>query len=34
MNEKGSAELWKNVLGQLGGKYEIWSRFPQIPTLN
>lgn len=23
MNEKGSAELWKNVLGQLGGKYEI-----------
>ena len=34
MNEKGSAEVWKNVLGQLGGKYEIWSRFPQIPTLN
>lgn len=34
MNEKGSAELWKNVLGQLGGKYEIWPRFPQIPTLN
>lgn len=34
MNEKGSAELWKNVLGQLGGKYEIWSHFPQIPTLN
>ena len=34
MNEKGSAELWKNVLGQLGGKYEIWSRVPQIPTLN
>lgn len=34
MDEKGSAELWKNVLGQLEGKYEIWSRFPQIPTLN
>ena len=34
MDEKGSSELWKNVLGQLGGKYEIWSRFPQIPTLN
>ena len=34
MDEKGSAELWKNVLGQLGGTYEIWSRFPQIPTLN
>ena len=34
MNEKGRGELWKNVLGQLGGKYEIWSRFPQIPTLN
>ena len=34
MDEKGSAELWKNVLGELGGKYETWSRFPQIPTLN
>lgn len=34
MNEKGSAELWKSTLGQLGGKYEVWSRFPQIPTLN
>ena len=34
MDEKGSAELWKNVLGELGGKYQTWSRFPQIPTLN
>lgn len=34
MDEKGSFNLWKNVLGQLGGKYETWSRFPQIPTLN
>ncbi|EKU92337.1 YqgE/AlgH family protein [Bacteroides oleiciplenus] len=34
MDEKGSSKLWKNVLGQLGGKYKTWSRFPQIPTLN
>lgn len=34
MDEKGSAGLWKEALGRLGGKYETWSRFPQIPTLN
>lgn len=34
MDEKTSGELWKNALGQLGGKYETWSRFPQIPALN
>lgn len=34
MDESGTSSLWKNVLGQMGGKYETWSRFPQIPTLN
>ncbi|MCD8182447.1 MAG: YqgE/AlgH family protein [Bacteroides sp.] len=34
MNEKTSGKLWKNALGKLGRKYEMWSRFPQIPTLN
>ncbi|WP_294593903.1 YqgE/AlgH family protein [uncultured Bacteroides sp.] len=34
LDEKSSSNLWKNALGNLGSKYEIWSRFPQIPTLN
>ena len=34
MNEKGTDNLWQNSLSKLGGKYEIWSRFPQTPTLN
>lgn len=34
MNEEASSILWKNALGKLGGKYKLWSRFPQIPTLN
>lgn len=34
MDEDSSSELWKDALCKLGGKYEIWSRFPQIPTLN
>ncbi len=34
MNIKGTDNLWQNALSKLGGKYEIWSRFPQIPTLN
>jgi len=34
MDEKNSAELWKKALGKLGSKYETWSRFPQIPTMN
>lgn len=34
MNVNDSKELWKNALGKLGSKYEMWSRFPQIPTLN
>ena len=34
LDEKSSSNLWKNALGNLGSKYEMWSRFPQIPTLN
>lgn len=34
MDVRKSGELWKNTLERLGGKYEVWSRFPQIPTLN
>ena len=26
--------MWKKALGSLGGKYETWSRFPVIPSLN
>lgn len=33
MNDKVHA-LWKKSLGKLGTKYETWSRFPQIPSLN
>jgi putative transcriptional regulator len=33
MNEKVH-KLWKNSLGKLGSKYETWSRFPEIPSLN
>lgn len=34
MNDNATTELWKHALKKLGGKYEMWSRFPQIPTLN
>lgn len=34
LDVKSSTGLWKNALGKLGSKYEMWSRFPQIPTLN
>lgn len=34
MDETSSSKFWKNALCKLGGKYEVWSRFPQIPTLN
>ncbi|MCD7843432.1 MAG: YqgE/AlgH family protein [Clostridiales bacterium] len=26
--------MWKNSLGKLGRKYETWSRFPQVPSMN
>lgn len=34
MDEKASVGLWQKSLSKLGGKYAVWSRFPQIPTLN
>lgn len=34
MDENAGTELWKNSLGRLGSKNELWSRFPQIPALN
>lgn len=34
MKEENGSRFWKKVLSKLGSKYEIWSRFPQIPTLN
>lgn len=34
LDEKSSTKLWENALVKLGGKYKIWSHFPQIPALN
>lgn len=34
MNEDSTGGLWRQALAKLGGKYKMWSRFPQIPTLN
>lgn len=31
---KNTKEMWKESLGKLGSKYETWSRFPQVPSLN
>lgn len=33
LHEKGK-EMWKKSLEKLGSKYEAWSRFPQVPSLN
>lgn len=27
-------DMWRTALEKLGSKYEAWSRFPQVPTLN
>lgn len=27
-------ELWRNSLSGMGGKYAIWARYPQYPSLN
>lgn len=27
-------DMWREALEKLGSKYETWSRFPQVPTLN
>lgn len=29
-----SKQMWKKSLEKLGSKYETWSRFPQVPSLN
>ncbi|MCD8309669.1 MAG: YqgE/AlgH family protein [Prevotellaceae bacterium] len=34
MDVETSKSLWKNSLARMGGKYEVWSRFPKVPTLN
>lgn len=34
MDERKSSLLWQNTMNRLGGKYKMWSRFPQIPILN
>ena len=34
MDEASSNQLWGHALGRLGKKYEMWSHFPQVPTLN
>ena len=33
LNEK-SKYMWSKSLQKLGSKYEVWSRFPQVPSLN
>ena len=34
MDVNDTENLWQNALSKLGGKYEVWSRFPETPTLN
>lgn len=34
MDEKSSPGMWQSAMSKLGGKYKIWSRFPQVPILN
>lgn len=34
INASNLKEMWKKELAKLGGKYEAWSRFPLIPSLN
>lgn len=29
-----SKDMWRKSLEKLGSKYEAWSRFPQVPSLN
>lgn len=32
--KEDSKQMWKRSLEKLGSKYETWSRFPQVPSLN
>ncbi len=34
MDEEASPLLWEKTLSTLGGKYKMWARFPQVPSLN
>lgn len=34
INTSEISGMWKKELSKLGGKYEAWSRFPLIPSLN
>ncbi|MCD8260866.1 MAG: YqgE/AlgH family protein [Bacteroides sp.] len=34
LNHDNSDNLWRESLEKMGGKYRIWSRFPQYPFLN
>lgn len=34
MDVHNDKNLWKDALGNLGNKYELWSRFPQMPRYN
>ena len=34
MDEKSSPGMWQSAMSKLGGKYKMWSRFPQVPILN
>lgn len=27
-------DLWHTSLNEMGGKYAIWARYPQYPSLN
>ncbi|MFW5804040.1 MAG: YqgE/AlgH family protein [bacterium] len=30
----GSENIWKNSLSKIGGKFKLWSNFPENPSLN
>lgn len=32
--ESMQPSLWRNVMSNLGGKYKIWSNFPENPNMN
>ncbi|MEG1563000.1 MAG: YqgE/AlgH family protein [Bacteroides sp.] len=32
--KEASKEMWRKSLKKLGSKYETWSRFPQVPSMN
>lgn len=34
MHPPGNLNLWKSTMRTLGGKYELWAKFPQVPIWN